>query len=217
MSQETKERKAFHKMIQNLHHIGADNSPFVPQSPLELTAFRAEMAEVRKKRLSREVNWRMATLERKRAIANDPDDQLVEMVPLLLGAHPEDELSPMFASQNCFRKHISHDDSQWVTWPSLTELKEEGDKRSGRYDRYFPLPRLNVIVQGHAMDEEGDISWLDGTRHCGRRAVKCDTRFIRSVSPVTDVTLTQTPELKFQDLPGYLQTTLLDMEQEMDD
>ena len=56
-SQETKERMIFHRMTQNLHHLGASNSPFVPQGPAELAAFRAEMAEMRRKQLCREVNW----------------------------------------------------------------------------------------------------------------------------------------------------------------
>jgi hypothetical protein len=47
--------------------------------------------------------------------------------------------------------------------------------------------------------------------------VKADTRFIRSVSPVTDHAPTEPSNLEFEDLPGYLQTALRQMEQEMDD
>lgn len=216
MSQETKERMIFHKMMQNLHHLGADNSPFLPQNPLELTAFRAEMAELKKGRLSREVGWRMATLERRKAVANDPDEEPIELVPLMLDRKFEDKLSTVFASQNCFRDFISHDDAQWVTWPSLAQLKEEGDKRSSRCERYFPLPRLSSLAKSYAMEEEEDLYSADDTGHREMGVAKIDTRFIRSVSPAVDSMLIETPELVLRELPDYLQVAVLEMVEELD-
>ncbi|TWU74889.1 hypothetical protein ED733_003485 [Metarhizium rileyi] len=217
MSQETKERMGFHKTMQNLHHIGADKSPFVPQTPLELTAFRAEMAEIRKRRLSREVKWRMSTLERRRALANDPNEQHMEVASLLEGKKLPDKLSAVFASQNCFRDYISHDDAQWVTWPSLAELKGVGDKRSGRHERYLPLPKLKTDATEKAMHQGEDFDPTDETGHGGTESMKADTRFIRSLSHVAESLSLQTPELAFDDLPGYLQRAMIEMEQELDD
>src|SRR4051794_34447273 len=55
LSTEAKERQAFQKLTFNLRYLGADKSPFLPQTPRELTVFLAESKEMQKKRLLREV------------------------------------------------------------------------------------------------------------------------------------------------------------------
>ncbi|KHN95840.1 uncharacterized protein MAM_06202 [Metarhizium album ARSEF 1941] len=217
MSQETKERMAFHKTMQNLHHIGATNSPFIPQTPLELTALRAEMAEIRKRRLSRKVEWRTATLGRRKAIAQGLDEQDAKLVPLLQGKKFPDNLSTVFASRNCFSEYVCHDDAQSATWPSLAELKEVGDKRSGRHERYLPLPKLSMTVKGYATCRQAYSCSANDANQSEMGAVKVDTRFMNSVSPANQTLCPRTTEMDLEELPAYLQKAIVEMEKELDD
>jgi len=213
MSQTSKERMTFQKMVTNLFHLSANNSPFVPQSPAELTAFRAEMADIKKKRLSREVGWRVATMERKRAQSKDSGEEAAKLVPFLLGRQYKDMLSPVLASRNCFAEHISQEATQWVPWPSLPEFKDEGDKRSLQHGRRFPLPRLGVSTQPIAIVSE-----------CGYKApwqmktVKIDTRFIHPASDLADQSdFPYEPPLTEYDVPYYLLEAIRAMQEELDD
>ncbi|KAG5953786.1 hypothetical protein E4U53_002642 [Claviceps sorghi] len=213
MSQTSKERMTFQKMVTNLFHLSANNSPFVPQSPAELTAFRAEMADIKKKRLSREVGWRVATMERKRTHPKDSGEEAANLVPFLLGRKFKDTLSPVFASRNCFAEHISQEDSQWVPWPSLPEFKDEGDKRSLQHGRRFPLPRLGVNMQPIAiLSERGcKATWQ-------MKTVKIDTRFIHPTSDFADYPdFPYEPPLTEYDVPYYLLEAIQAMQEELDD
>lgn len=87
VSQETKERKAFHKMKLNLHHIRADDSPFVPQTPAALTAMKLEGD---RRRLSREVDRRVAEKEKEGTLR------------LFGGKRLGDMLSPVLGWNHCF-------------------------------------------------------------------------------------------------------------------
>lgn len=89
VSQETKERMAFHKMKLNLHHIRADDSPFVPQSPAALAALRLEGD---KRRLAREVEKREGKSHKQRGNA----------LRLFGGKTIGDRLSPVLAWDHCF-------------------------------------------------------------------------------------------------------------------
>ncbi|KAG6017723.1 hypothetical protein E4U54_004444 [Claviceps lovelessii] len=213
MSQTSKERMIFQKMVTNLFHLSANNSPFVPQSPAELTAFRAEMADIKKKRLSREVGWRVATMERKRAQSKDSGEQAVKLVPFLLGRQFKDTLSPVFASRNCFAGHISKEDTQWVPWPSLPEFKDEGDKRSSQHGRRFPLPRLAVNSQSFAI-----VSNYGYRASRQMKTVKIDTRFIHPASDFTDQSdFSLELSLTEYDVPYYLLEAIQAMQEELDD
>ncbi|KAG6042219.1 hypothetical protein E4U41_002562 [Claviceps citrina] len=212
-SQTSKERMMFQKMVTNLFHLSANNSPFVPQSPAELTAFRAEMADIKKKRLSREVGWRVATIERKRARSKDSGEEAAKLVPLLLGRQFNDTLSPVLASRNCFTEHISRDDAQWVPWPSLPEFKDEGDKRSLQHGRRFPLPRLRINAQPVAIVSESGYKapWQ-------MKTVKIDTRFIHPASDfVCQSNFPYEPPLTEYDIPYHLLREIQAMEEELDD
>ncbi|KAG5981335.1 hypothetical protein E4U55_003064 [Claviceps digitariae] len=213
MSQTSKERMTFQKMVTNLFHLSANNSPFVPQSPAELTAFRAEMADIKKKRLSREVGWRVATMERKRAHSKNSGEEAAKLVPFLLGRQFKDTLSPVFASRNCFAEHISQEDTQWVPWPSLPEFKDEGDKRSLQQGRRFPLPRLGVNTQPIAI-----VSQCGYKASWQMKTVKIDSRFIHPPSDFADqpdfpceLPLTE------HDVPFYLLEAIQAMQEELDD
>jgi hypothetical protein len=86
VSQETKERMAFHKMKLNLHHIRADASPFIPQSPSALAALRLQGE---KRRATQE-------LETKRHGKGENG------VRLFGGKRFRDMLSPVLAWNHCF-------------------------------------------------------------------------------------------------------------------
>ncbi|KAG5924577.1 hypothetical protein E4U42_004611 [Claviceps africana] len=213
MSQTSKERMTFQKMLTNLFHLSANNSPFVPQSPAELTAFRAEMADIKKKQLSREVGWRVATMERKRTQSKDSGEEAAKLVPFLLGRQFKDTLSPVFASRNCFAEHVSEEDSQWVPWPSLPEFKDEGDKRSLQHGRRFPLPRLGVNTRSIAIvsDRGCKAPWQ-------MKTVKIDARFIHPPSDFADYhEFPYESPLTESDVPYYLLEAIQAMQEELDD
>lgn len=208
MSQETKERMVFHKTMQNLHHLAADQSPFIPQTPAELTAFRADMAEIKRKRLSQQVSRRIETLKRKkRPLAADGQGDMV--VSLLLGKLRQDDLSPVFASQNCFNGNENPETTKCAPWPSLAELKEDGDRRASRFGRYLPIPRVNVdsVVE----DKNGNSF---GTRKY-MTSIKRRPRFIMPVSPFEDLIIMGEVELHVEEIPAYLRFAIEEMEKEV--
>ncbi|KAG5973649.1 hypothetical protein E4U58_004693 [Claviceps cyperi] len=214
MSQTSKERMIFQKVTTNLFHLSANKSPFVPQSPAELTAFRAEMADIKKRRLSREVGWRIATLESRRARSRTPGEKAAKLVPFLLGKRFKDMLSPVFAVPSCFVEHISQEKTQWVPWPSMPEFKDEGDKRSLKHGRRLPLPRLGICTLPMAVVYEGGnkAPWQ-------MKSVKIDSRFIYPASDFTEQSdlFSYEPPLTECDVPYYLLESIQAMEEELDD
>ncbi|KAK5997986.1 hypothetical protein PT974_00355 [Cladobotryum mycophilum] len=161
MSQETKERLAFQKMTLNLHYMGADKSPFVPQSPAQLTAFKAQVAEIQKQQLDRKVGL----LEQRSKLKDGEKEQgAVPQMQIALfngkALHGR-RLSPLFASSNCFNDVEPEHEMFRVDWPSLAELKEDGDRRAGKYGRYFPLPRMNMEKKAVKLDSL-DLIPVDG-------------------------------------------------------
>ncbi|KOS22181.1 hypothetical protein ESCO_001688 [Escovopsis weberi] len=108
----------------NLHYMGADKSPFVPQTPAQLTAFKAEIAEMQQKQLKRKVSL----LQERSKLKENPKGQPAKS-----------------KLQNCFNDMDATDEMLRVDWPSLAELKEDGDKRAAKYGRYLPLPRMNMV------------------------------------------------------------------------
>ncbi|KAG5949493.1 hypothetical protein E4U60_004751 [Claviceps pazoutovae] len=214
MSQTSKERMMFQKVITNLFHMSANKSPFVPQSPAQLTAFRAEMADIKKRRLSREVGWRIATLESRRARSKTSGEKAARLVPFLLGKKFKDTLSPVFAVPSCFVEHVSQEETQWVPWPSMPEFKDEGDKRSLKHGRRLPLPRLGISVLPMAVvsEEEYKAPWQ-------MNSVKIDSRFIYPASDFAEQSdlFSYEPPLTECDVPYYLLESIRAMEEELDD
>ncbi|KAK2593794.1 hypothetical protein QQS21_008502 [Conoideocrella luteorostrata] len=215
MSQSTKERRRFEKMTANLVHLGAGRSEFVPKSPAELAALRAEMTAMESKRLSRQLSRRMDKLERKklRNIETGVEKEEVMPVQILLGKRFKDGLSTFFASTICFRDHILRDKHQGVPWPTLAEFKEEGDKKSLQCGRKFPLPRLGIIA--HESEGKSGHSRLEETSDWRLRTVKIDTQFLLPVEPYTNPRESaQAPslsEILLQEVPEYLQTIILEI------
>ncbi|KAH7155335.1 hypothetical protein B0J13DRAFT_223644 [Dactylonectria estremocensis] len=199
MSQETKERAAFQKMLINLHYMGADKSPFVPQNPAELTAFKLEAAESEKKRLIQKMDKRIAKIDSRNGNKSP-------LLCKLLGGKLRDKLSPVFFAIHCFNKELPSQDEFRVDWPSLAELKEEGDKRASRYGRYFPLPRLNVVAARFSSEDRDKAYSPDGTIRWEKKTIKLGAREIMPVTAEYEAyTIAPVSELQQEDLPVPLQ------------
>lgn len=166
VSQEARERNAFAKLMAGLHHIGADKSPFVPQNMSQLAALKAEIAEDQRRELEKKVARRQAELARRRDRLELGPSQAVARVGQLFGGFGlHDGLSPVFASYNCFNAQ-SREGHLRVDWPYLSELKDDGEGRLGRYGRSLPVPRYNMVdprvgatAPGNVFNPDGSIRW----------------------------------------------------------
>ncbi|KAM0258290.1 hypothetical protein ACHAQJ_003932 [Trichoderma viride] len=163
VSSETRERRAFQKMILNLQFMKADQSPFIPKSPAELTKFKISLADAKRQKLTEEVSI-LEEKTRKKDLAKASGSKPVSQPQVLLfnGREMEDKLSPVFAAQNCFNKEDTAEANHHVEWPSLAELKEEGDKRA-RFGRYLPLPRMNFVAPQILEREQESAYNADGS------------------------------------------------------
>ncbi|KAF4581938.1 40s ribosomal s8 [Ophiocordyceps camponoti-floridani] len=189
MSNETKERVAFLRIMTNLRHIRAEKSPCVPQTLTELAAFKAEVADARKKTLERAVGRRQAELQlRRQPVA------LGEATPavgkLFGGRQFHDGRSPVLATDNCFNQYPE----TGLDWPSLTELKAEADKRGGEGQYHLlppPRPRLS-------------------SRRRFPPNPSANPAFIMPVMPELD-SRHRVEELSLNELPGLLQETVWEL------
>ncbi|KAF5670999.1 40s ribosomal s8 [Fusarium heterosporum] len=203
----TKERQAFQKVMSNLRYMSADQSPFVPQTPAELTAFKAALAESKTKRLGQEVQQRLAKTNAK--IADNDGETKVEPVMELLGGRKfEDYLSPFFAASNCFNDGQLHAPFG-AEWPSLAELKEEGDKRSAQQGRCLPLPRMNVVAFRYS-DQMSEACNADGSAQWNRKLVHVGSRYLCPVTP-EDSSMIPAAELESDETPFILKSLLEDI------
>lgn len=169
--------------MHNLHYMGADNSPFLPKTPAELTEFKIAQADRKSKKMAEKLH-RMEERRFRRVRAQEEGISNDDEKPELFGGKKmSDNLSPFFAQEGCFNRDLSPEESELVVdWPSRGELKEEGDRRAARYGRYFPLPRLNMVAT-RILEEENESPYNDdGTISWEKKAVKHSSRFIRPVT-----------------------------------
>ncbi|RSL46620.1 hypothetical protein CEP54_013760 [Fusarium duplospermum] len=198
----TKERQSFQKMMANLRYMGADQSPFVPQTPAELTAFRAAIAETEKLKLTEEVSRLVA-----RATAKNEDGETKQPLGELMGGKIfSDHLSPVFAMNNCFNKMLPSNLVMQAEWPPLSEFKEEGDKRAGRPGRCLPLPRLNLVAARY-INRPWDVYNPDGTIRWDKKVVQVGSHFICAVTQ-PDASITPPVELKIDALHFLLRAII---------
>ncbi|RMJ19535.1 hypothetical protein CDV36_000800 [Fusarium kuroshium] len=202
----TKERQSFQKMMANLRYMGADQSPFVPQSPAELTAFKAAIAETEKLKLAEEVSRRVA-----RAAAKNEEGETKQLLGELMGGKIfSDHLSPVFAMNNCFNKMLPSNLAMQAEWPPLSEFKEEGDKRAGRPGRCLPLPRLNLVAARY-ISRPWDAYNPDGTIRWDKKVVQVGSHFICAVTQ-PDASITPPVELKIDALHFLLRAILSEID-----
>ncbi|KAJ6439600.1 Mitotic-spindle organizing protein 1 [Purpureocillium lavendulum] len=186
LSQEARDRNAFSKTMTNLRHIGADKSPFIPDTPSKMAAFKAEFAEDRRKELLAELNQRQETADRrKRMNLTKGELALAEtkVEPLFGGRQFETAHSPVLALPNCFNAHQPRADHMRVDWPTLAEFKEEGERRAGRYGRCLPLPRLNMVDPRFAMANPEDVLNSDGSIRWQAKLPIPEPHYILPISP----------------------------------
>lgn len=208
----TKERQAFQKTMANLRYMSADQSPFVPQSPVELTAFKANLAESKTRKLDQEVKQRLARTNT--SVDEGVETQVKPMMKLLRGKKFKDCLSPVFAASNCFntsRNQPPYD----AGWPTLTELKEEGDKRSSRQGRCLPLPRLDLVSR-RLSSEISEACSSDGAVRNDKRTVQVGSRYLCPVTP-EEPSITPPIELQSEEAPLILATLLQSINAAEDD
>ncbi|KAI9158349.1 hypothetical protein HJFPF1_06343 [Paramyrothecium foliicola] len=207
-SQATKERIAFQRLMLNLQHIGASKSPFIPQTPAELAALKADIAEAGKQRLAHEVERMMVKNQGGPATAGD---KLVSarQEPELFGRKEFcDHLSPFFALENCFNKDVAGIGQHSVDWPSLTELKEEGDRRAAKFNRYLPLPRANTVVESVSRQEGMEPHTRDGSVPLGKKIIKLGMHEIMPVTPPAPLATWMVEEIDALEVPEWIHTLL---------
>ncbi|KAF5686564.1 hypothetical protein FDENT_5729 [Fusarium denticulatum] len=175
----TKERQAFQKMMANLRYMSADQSPFVPQSPVELTAFKANLAELKTRKLDQEFKQRLAKTNA--SVAEGVGTQFKPVVKLLRGKKFADCLSPVFAASNCFSTSRNQP-PYGARWPTLAELKEAGDKRCSRQGRCLPLPRLDLVFRTSSSEIAATCSSEEAVRN-DKRTVQVGSHYLCPVTP----------------------------------
>lgn len=113
---------AYQKMRQNIHYIGADDSPVVPQTAAELAALKLTMAEERRRIIAIKVERLTTELSQK---GN-------------LGPKTHEKGHSLFLlNDSCFDIEDSMNEE---TWPTIVQLKEEGDRRIDGARRLLPSP-----------------------------------------------------------------------------
>ncbi|KAF5629297.1 hypothetical protein F52700_7616 [Fusarium sp. NRRL 52700] len=199
----TKERQAFQKMMANLRYMSADQSPFVPQSPVELTAFKANLAESKTRKLDQEVKQRLARTNA--GVDEGVASQVKPAVKLLHGKKFDDCLSPVFAASNCFSTSGNQPPYD-AGWPTLAELKEEGDKRSSRQGRCLPLPRLDFVSRALS-SEMSEACSSDGAVRNDKRTAQVGSHYLCPVTP-EEPSIAAPNELQLDEAP-FIPATLL--------
>ncbi|OAR04061.1 hypothetical protein LLEC1_03529, partial [Akanthomyces lecanii] len=134
-SGEKKELMAYQKMRQNIHYISASSSPFVPQTAAELAALKLTIAEERRRVIAIKVERLTAELSRKGT----------------LGPRTYKKGHSLFLlNDSCFDVEDSMSEA---TWPTIVQLKEEGDRRADGARRQLPSPEK---VYGGSWARRGD-------------------------------------------------------------
>lgn len=133
---------AYQKMRQNIHYIGADGSPFVPQNAAELAALKVMMAEERRRVIAIKVERLTAELSEKGTLSPRTS----------IKGHS------LFASTgNCFDREDNR--TREGAWPTIVQLKEEGDRRADGARRQLPHP---AKVYGGSWQRNVSVDLLGG-------------------------------------------------------
>ncbi|ODA80977.1 hypothetical protein RJ55_03937 [Drechmeria coniospora] len=211
VSEGTRERAAFARTMSNMHHIGADKSPFIPHSLSELAALKIQIADANRHELAQNVGRKLEELERRRILAEQGEKHVdIKVEKLFWGRLLDSKLSPVFASDNCFNA-CEPGAHHRVNWPSLAELKDEGERRGVRFRRYLPLPRLN-LVDPRILATEQEVFNPDGTLRWQVKTQKPVWPYLVPVSPPEDETLAfafgPSSEPQLHELPARLQDVI---------
>lgn len=139
---------AFQKMRQNLHYMGAAESPFVPQSAGELAALKITMAEERRAIISRKVDVLTAQLAKKMTGQAETEAAVTKQGHALY-----------FSDSGPFDSKPKGKRVNSAAWPSIVQLKEEGDRRAAGSSRRLPTPR-QIYGKGRGKREGRDVVLL---------------------------------------------------------
>lgn len=178
---------AYQKMRQNLHYMGAGESPFVPQSAAELTSLKLSMTEERRRLIAIKVKILTAKLSQKEDLASIKETALPEPGhPLFLCE------SSGFGAQR-----DGEDNTGPVPWPTVVQLKEEGDRRATGTTRQLPTPE-KVYGEDRSRKFKNTVATQD--LHFGILPV--DTAMLDETGEREDCTLSE------NDLPEWLQEVI---------
>ncbi|KAH7321013.1 hypothetical protein B0I35DRAFT_204712 [Stachybotrys elegans] len=199
VSDEAKERMAFQKIMQNLRHIGADKSPFIPQTPAKMAAFRAEIADEEKRKLVLKVERRQAEAQAKAQNAGEKCPPLVQPMKLLGGKQFGDSLSTVFAAKNCFNDNI-WDEGTSDGWPTLADFKSH---RELVQTRSLPPPRSQMRPIGYERQKLQEEKAKVSNGH-----VKHSDALGAAMCPIANAFVDETEEIRFEDAPWQVQDLL---------
>lgn len=145
----------FQKVRQNLHYMGADKSPFVPQNAVEYAALKLKIAEEKTVLLSTKADSLASRLASKSGTSDVQQKENIK-VNLLGGKRFQDDRTIIFAQNCCFNaEHYGQGgQADLASWPSLVRLKEEGDSRARGAQRRLPLPRFKTNAVEHAFEDD---------------------------------------------------------------
>lgn len=128
--------------------MGADDSPFVPQSAAELTSLKLSLAEERRRAIAVKVDRLTALLSKKGSASKEPT------------VSTSKDGRPLFFSSF---SRLDEKDVGAAMWPTIVQLKEEGDRRAEGSHRHLPSPHKvygKLWAQKAKDDVFTDDSWL---------------------------------------------------------
>lgn len=138
-SKEKADAIAFHKMRRNLRHIHAHNSPFVPQTPIQLALLKATMAT---RHLHQKLERSITTTNRLRN--ENLSSSKIEVTDFCNGRYPKEGSASLFPGQTYF-SHGPALQQQVAHWPTVSEYIEHSCRINANYKHCFPFPNNGFL------------------------------------------------------------------------
>lgn len=145
-SKERTEMMTFQRMKRNFRYIQAENSPFLPQTPSELSSLKAAMAKEWLQRISQKIQNTTKNCDNSDA----KDDGLADtvVVEFCNGRYPKEGSASLFQGQTYFSEGAVFQPQQ-ARWPTVSELKDPVG--TANCPRSLPFPK------GGFLDTEMDL------------------------------------------------------------
>lgn len=153
VSEEETARVRYQRCMADLHHMGCDDSPFIPASFEEWISLKADYAERRLAYARRQLCLRLDDINTKRievACGGNAASSLTALANKPRRNSQDDTKSTVLGLHTIW--HPKHTDKPLVYWPPYKEFKMEGDGRvkgHRNYGRRLPLPKLRKLTDTH--------------------------------------------------------------------
>ncbi|KAH8678168.1 hypothetical protein BX600DRAFT_451605 [Xylariales sp. PMI_506] len=164
VSAEEQMRARYKKCISNIHHMGADRSPYVPRSFKEWVELRAHYLqdketfyELKIDQLNQELYTRRVNICTKEdptlPLWSDITTRLAEKLQAITKA---DSFTTTLLQRTIWHDNFTH--NSVTDWPTYSDLKAHGDRVKQRFwkGRALPPPRLRRLASEHAHLAQGD-------------------------------------------------------------